>query len=662
MNTPSISNILTAAAHPSAGNRESSAASAEQPFNQVLSREISDRSAERNGPVEGAEVAEAAPENATHVAGKGKKKSTDPAQASDTADAPADINEDDPLANASATADMLAMVGNYSQVPGNLPANTANAAAGDSLAVDTDRAGKKTGKNAIGKDDLQGQAATADALAAAGSDAANATSATDSAQLAAAGKPAASDPAAASLKSAAAGTVAASAAAAAASAAAATAGRTNAETPANNTASPVALTDLPKAAASNDKTTVGKTPATAIDATSATAQKAADDLASALAATDAAAARDAAVAPASTLAAADAAAARDAAAAPDSAPVASITQNAANTVSQNAAGDQTDPAMTAAAASLAQAQVGTKRTADQGNDKTIAASLDADSRKAPSSVQSTLPITATPLPQAPAIAAPVALPVVGQPVVAAAPGAATLAIDGSKSPSTAVTNDATVMAANVDGKQKAAPALDTGAEKFQLPKAEELAVQAAKIEAAPIKAPAITIQGNANIGAFQMAAVHGAQAFGHTTEKLTPNVGTAVWDQALGQKVVWMVAGGQQSASLTLNPPDLGPMQVVLNVNNSQASANFIADQPEVRQALEAAMPKLREILNEAGIQLGQATVSAGTPNQNGSSDQSRQAGSTRSFGPAVETADTPVRPTRTRAASGGSGLVDTFA
>jgi flagellar hook-length control protein FliK len=641
MNTPSISNILTAAAHPSASARESSAASAEQPFNQVLSREISDRSAERNGPVEGAEVAEAAPENATHVAGKGKKKSTDPAQASDTADAPADINEDDPLANASATADMLAMVGNYSQVPGNLPANTANA--GDSLALDTDRAGKKTGKNAIGKDDLQGQAATADALAAAGSDAANATSATDSAQLAAAGKPAASDPAAASLKSAAAGTVAASAAAAAASAAAATAGRTNAETPANNTASPVALTDLPKAAASNDKTTVGKTPATAIDATSATAQKAADDLASALAATDAAAARDAA-------------------AAPDSAPVASITQNAANTVSQNAAGDQTDPAMTAAAASLAQAQVGTKRTADQGNDKTIAASLDADSRKAPSSVQSTLPITATPLPQAPAIAAPVALPVVGQPVVAAAPGAATLAIDGSKSPSTAVTNDATVMAANVDGKQKAAPALDTGAEKFQLPKAEELAVQAAKIEAAPIKAPAITIQGNANIGAFQMAAVHGAQAFGHTTEKLTPNVGTAVWDQALGQKVVWMVAGGQQSASLTLNPPDLGPMQVVLNVNNSQASANFIADQPEVRQALEAAMPKLRDILNEAGIQLGQATVSAGTPNQNGSSDQSRQAGSTRSFGPAVETADTPVRPTRTRAASGGSGLVDTFA
>jgi len=99
-------------------------------------------------------------------------------------------------------------------------------------------------------------------------------------------------------------------------------------------------------------------------------------------------------------------------------------------------------------------------------------------------------------------------------------------------------------------------------------------------------------------------------------DKLTPAVGTPAWDQALGQKIVWMAQGGEQSASLTMNPPDLGPMQVVLSVSNNQATVDFMAAQPEVRQALEAALPRLRDMMGESGIQLGQANVSAGGQQQ----------------------------------------------
>lgn len=164
----------------------------------------------------------------------------------------------------------------------------------------------------------------------------------------------------------------------------------------------------------------------------------------------------------------------------------------------------------------------------------------------------------------------------------------------------------------------------------------------------------------------QQAAVHAAQTMGdNAAERLTPRVGTPAWDQALGQKVVWMVAGEQQSASLTLNPPDLGPLQVVLNVSNSQASATFTAAQPEVRQALEAALPKLRDMLSEAGIQLGQASVNSGSPNQQGAFEQ--QAGSAP-HGPghgdhrnaAAEAESTRV--SRVRPATVGQGMVDTFA
>nr|USX17299.1 flagellar hook-length control protein FliK [Oxalobacteraceae bacterium OTU3CAMAD1] len=73
---------------------------------------------------------------------------------------------------------------------------------------------------------------------------------------------------------------------------------------------------------------------------------------------------------------------------------------------------------------------------------------------------------------------------------------------------------------------------------------------------------------------------------------------------------------------MELNPPDLGPLQVVLSVNKDQATAAFSSAQPEVRQALEAALPKLREMMSEAGIQLGSATVSAGMSDQNNGFNQ----------------------------------------
>jgi flagellar hook-length control protein FliK len=148
---------------------------------------------------------------------------------------------------------------------------------------------------------------------------------------------------------------------------------------------------------------------------------------------------------------------------------------------------------------------------------------------------------------------------------------------------------------------------------------------------------------------------------GHVPEKLTPQVGSPAWDQALGQKVVWMVAGTQQSASLTLNPPDLGPLQVVLNVSNSQANATFIAAQPEVRQALEAALPKLREMMNDAGIQLGQTTISSGGASQHGGSGEQQQRTS-RSFEPVADSTETTISVTRGRTISSGQGMVDTFA
>ncbi|MET3106537.1 flagellar hook-length control protein FliK [Oxalobacteraceae bacterium GrIS 2.11] len=96
-----------------------------------------------------------------------------------------------------------------------------------------------------------------------------------------------------------------------------------------------------------------------------------------------------------------------------------------------------------------------------------------------------------------------------------------------------------------------------------------------------------------------------------SADTITTPVSSPNWDQAVGQKINWMVSGGQQSASLTLNPPDLGPLQVVLSLNNQHANATFISHHPEVRAALENAIPKLREMMSQSGIQLGDCNVNS---------------------------------------------------
>ncbi len=151
-----------------------------------------------------------------------------------------------------------------------------------------------------------------------------------------------------------------------------------------------------------------------------------------------------------------------------------------------------------------------------------------------------------------------------------------------------------------------------------------------------------------------LAALHEAAA-----PKLAPQVGTPAWNQALGEKIVWMAGAAQQSATLTLNPPNMGPLQVVINLSNDQATASFFSAQPEVRQAIEAAFPRLREMMNEAGIELGQATVSSETPQQNERDARQAQGiarllpGGDDALG-AMQTGQLPIRPSR--------GLVDTFA
>lgn len=135
------------------------------------------------------------------------------------------------------------------------------------------------------------------------------------------------------------------------------------------------------------------------------------------------------------------------------------------------------------------------------------------------------------------------------------------------------------------------------------------------------------------------------------------------WSQDFGTKIVWLAKTEQQTAQLNINPPQLGPMQITLNLNGDQASALFVSAHAEVRQAIADAMPQLREMLAGAGINLGEANVGAHLPQQqNGDAPRSSKP-SPSGDDKAILRADGGQETlTATSMLPGNRGMVDLFA
>jgi flagellar hook-length control protein FliK len=79
--------------------------------------------------------------------------------------------------------------------------------------------------------------------------------------------------------------------------------------------------------------------------------------------------------------------------------------------------------------------------------------------------------------------------------------------------------------------------------------------------------------------------------------------------QELSQRVVLMARGGVQTAQISLQPADLGPVGVSIQVHGHAATLAFTAAHEATRTALEASLPRLREAFAASGLQLSDATV-----------------------------------------------------
>jgi flagellar hook-length control protein FliK len=144
---------------------------------------------------------------------------------------------------------------------------------------------------------------------------------------------------------------------------------------------------------------------------------------------------------------------------------------------------------------------------------------------------------------------------------------------------------------------------------------------------------------------------------------VAPTVASAAWGPALGQEVARLHQAGHGQAQLELNPPGLGPLSVSLSVADQQAHAVFVSPHPEVRAAVEAALPQLRSALADNGISLGQASVGAEHQSGSGAFSQSAQdQAPQRRWAEAAFAAPERSAPLSVASRRGGGHMLDTFA
>lgn len=110
-------------------------------------------------------------------------------------------------------------------------------------------------------------------------------------------------------------------------------------------------------------------------------------------------------------------------------------------------------------------------------------------------------------------------------------------------------------------------------------------------------------------------------------------LGTAEFKQGLSERVVFMMKGDMNTASLKLNPPELGPLEIKLNMNNTskQADLTIMTQHALVKDSVEQALPRLRDMLADSGIQLNNVNVSDQSLKQN--QQQSQQQGDNENSG-----------------------------
>lgn len=132
--------------------------------------------------------------------------------------------------------------------------------------------------------------------------------------------------------------------------------------------------------------------------------------------------------------------------------------------------------------------------------------------------------------------------------------------------------------------------------------------------------------------------------------------------RAMGERVMQMVDSGKWDTEMELYPARLGTVRIRMSMENSELQLVMTSQSSAVKELLEAGLPRLRDSLQEQGIQLANSSVQQESAGQQSGSQFAKNGAASDSG--SNELSDTHGTDLKSGGQSGGShdGELDTFA
>ena len=174
----------------------------------------------------------------------------------------------------------------------------------------------------------------------------------------------------------------------------------------------------------------------------------------------------------------------------------------------------------------------------------------------------------------------------------------------------------------------------------------------AKLESGPnTDDPSRSSRGTGGLGSLDSSMRSGGGSLGDSSQqsRSDSNAGSKAMSQQvmqrfgeiLGQRLLQQINQGAWKVEIALEPVDLGSIQIELEWRNGELEASFKVGQALTRDLLQDGLPRLRETLERAGIDVasvyvgdqGRQQSSSGRPGQPGSNDLKQSQSSDRENG-----------------------------
>ena len=176
------------------------------------------------------------------------------------------------------------------------------------------------------------------------------------------------------------------------------------------------------------------------------------------------------------------------------------------------------------------------------------------------------------------------------------------------------------------------PGLQQGLDVKGVPLPDSLEQLLANVEGAKVKSPG-ALSSTAQQPSAAISGITGGVASSTDVDNLTgvrsasgsfsmsSAVGDPGWDGEFVGRINMLVKGGVQEARIQLSPPDMGRLDIKISTEGDATKVVFAVENIAAKDAIEQAMPRLKDLLEQGGLQLSHSEVADHSQSQKGGSD-----------------------------------------